>query len=112
MNRLASARPVRLYRRLLQSEGAFTPPSITSPHNRQREKLHNPVSTFPGEGHLGLAEPADVPQLKVLLAPDSLEELICGTVSAGVGNVKTINATVIDPLTGLGERPFHGWGSA
>src|SRR5215469_4351834 len=28
-----------------------TPQSATSPHNRQRQKLHNPVSTFPGEGH-------------------------------------------------------------
>src|SRR5215469_7756903 len=27
-----------------------TPQSATSPHNRQRQKLHNPVSTFPGEG--------------------------------------------------------------
>jgi hypothetical protein len=28
-----------------------TPPSATSPHSRQRQKPHNPVSTFPGEGH-------------------------------------------------------------
>jgi transposase InsO family protein len=27
-----------------------TPPSATSPHSRQRQKPHNPVSTFPGEG--------------------------------------------------------------
>src|ERR1051326_9548397 len=27
-----------------------TPPSATSPLNRQRQKRHNPVSTFPGEG--------------------------------------------------------------
>src|SRR5215471_14435740 len=32
-----------------------TPQSATSPHNRQRQKLHDPVSTFPGEGQvLGL----------------------------------------------------------
>src|SRR5215471_17832341 len=30
-----------------------TPQSATSPHNRQRQKLHNPVSTFPGEGQSG-----------------------------------------------------------
>src|SRR5215469_12495852 len=34
-----------------------TPQSATSPHNRQRQKLHNPVSTFPGEGHPWLAGP-------------------------------------------------------
>src|SRR5262249_35698770 len=27
-----------------------TPPSATSPHSKQRQKPHNPVSTFPGEG--------------------------------------------------------------
>ena len=29
-----------------------TPPSGTSPHSRQRQKPHNPVSTFSGEGQL------------------------------------------------------------
>ena len=29
-----------------------TPRSDTSPPNRQRQNPHNPVSTFPGEGHL------------------------------------------------------------
>jgi hypothetical protein len=29
-----------------------TPPSATSPHSRRRQKPHNPVSTFPGEGHV------------------------------------------------------------
>src|ERR1700682_1900031 len=28
-----------------------TPPSATSPPNRQRRYPHNPVSTLPGEGH-------------------------------------------------------------
>src|SRR5205823_12333962 len=32
--------------------GASTPPSATSPHSRQRRNPRNPVSTFPGEGHL------------------------------------------------------------
>jgi hypothetical protein len=32
-----------------------TPPSATSPHSRQRHKPHNPVSTFPGEGHSDLS---------------------------------------------------------
>src|SRR5215203_1425839 len=31
--------------------GGSTPPSATSPRSRQTGNPHNPVSTFPGEGH-------------------------------------------------------------
>jgi hypothetical protein len=42
-------------------ERGSTPPSATSPHNRQRQKPRNLVSTFPGEGHSGSAHEMETP---------------------------------------------------
>jgi hypothetical protein len=48
-----------------------------------------PRCSSPMHGRLGLGEqPADVPELKALLAPCPSDEMICWPVSARVGNVK------------------------
>ena len=43
-------------------------------------------------------EPADVPQLKALLAPYPSEEMVCWPVSTRVGNVKNNDPTLIEPI--------------
>jgi putative SOS response-associated peptidase YedK len=43
-------------------------------------------------------EPADVPQLKALLAPYPSEEMICWPVSARIGNVKNNDPSLIEPI--------------
>ena len=40
-----------------------------------------------------------VPQLKALLAPYPAVEMICWPVSAGVGNVKNNDPSLIEPVT-------------
>ena len=42
-------------------------------------------------------EPADLPQLKVLLAPYPAEEMTCWPVSTRVGNVKNNDPSLIEP---------------
>ncbi len=64
--------------------------------------LHNrmPVVLKPEAWQIWFAEqPADVPQLKALLAPYPSEDMICWPVSAGVGNVKKNDPTLIEPIT-------------
>ena len=51
---------------------------------------------FSVEARLG-EEPADLPQLKALLAPYPSEEMICWPVSARVGSVKNNDASLIEP---------------
>ena len=43
-------------------------------------------------------EPADLPQLKALLAPYPSVELFCWPVSARVGNVKNNEPNLIEPV--------------
>ena len=45
-------------------------------------------------------QPADVPQLKALLAPYPSDEMICWPVSVRVGNVKNNDASLIEPIAG------------
>jgi len=59
-SRYCAARPVRLYRRLLQSCADPFRHRLHHPDSRQRQKTHNPVSTFPREGH----ELSERPQLE------------------------------------------------
>ena len=46
-------------------------------------------------------QPADVPQLKALLAPYPSDETICWPVSARVGNVKNNDHSLIEPIAGV-----------
>jgi putative SOS response-associated peptidase YedK len=46
-------------------------------------------------------QPADVPQLKALLAPYPSDETICWPVSARVGNVKNSDHSLIEPIAGV-----------
>ena len=43
-------------------------------------------------------QPADVPQLKALLAPHPSDEMICWPVSARVGNVKNTDPSRVEPI--------------
>ena len=45
--------------------------------------------------------PADVPQLKALLAPCPPDDMICWLVSARVGNVKNNDPSLIEPIAGV-----------
>ena len=45
--------------------------------------------------------PADVPQLKALLAPYPSEDMISWPVSARVGNVKNNDPSLIEPVAGV-----------
>jgi putative SOS response-associated peptidase YedK len=67
-------------------------------------ELHNrmPAVLKPEAWSVWLGEqPADVPQLKALLAPYPSEEMTSWPVSARVGNVKNNDASLIDPLAGV-----------
>jgi putative SOS response-associated peptidase YedK len=46
-------------------------------------------------------QPADVPQLKALLAPNPSEDMICWPVSAPVGNVKNNDPSLIEQIAGV-----------
>ena len=46
--------------------------------------------------------PAEVPQLKTLLAPYPSDEMICWPVSARVGNVKNNDPSLIEPIAAAG----------
>jgi putative SOS response-associated peptidase YedK len=74
---------------------------ITTTPNELCAELHNrmPVvlkpetwPVWPGE------QPADVPQLKALLAPCPSDEMICWPVSIRVGNVKNNDPSLIEPI--------------
>jgi putative SOS response-associated peptidase YedK len=46
-------------------------------------------------------QPADVPQLKALLAPCPSDEMICWPMIIRVGNVKNNDPSVIEPIAGF-----------
>jgi len=46
-------------------------------------------------------QPADVPELKALLAPCPSDEMICWPVSARVGNVKNNDPSLTEPIAGI-----------
>ena len=64
-------------------------------------ELHNrmPAVLKPEAWPLWLGErPADVPQLKALLAPYPADDMICWPVSARVGNVRNNDSSLIEPV--------------
>jgi putative SOS response-associated peptidase YedK len=78
---------------------------ITTTPNELCAELHNrmPVVLKPQAWPAWLGEqPADVPQLKALLAPYPSEEMICWPVSARVGNVKNNDPSLIEPVAQAG----------
>ena len=77
---------------------------ITTKPNELCAELHDrmPVVLQPDVWPLWLGEqPADVPQLKALLAPHPSEDMICWPVSARVGNVKNNDPSLIEPIAGV-----------
>ena len=77
---------------------------ITSEPNELCAELHNrmPVVLKPETWPVWLGEqPADVPQLKALLAPCPSDEMICWPVSIRVGNVKNNDPSLIEPIAGV-----------
>ena len=74
---------------------------VTTEPNELCAELHNrmPVvlATPAWPAWLG-EEPADLPQLKALLAPYPSDGMIAWPVSARVGNVKNNDATLIEPI--------------
>jgi putative SOS response-associated peptidase YedK len=76
---------------------------ITTQPNTLCAELHNsmPAVLKPEAWPLWLGErPADVPQLKALLAPYPSEDMISWPVSARVGNVKNNDPSLIEPVAG------------
>ena len=74
---------------------------VTTTPNELCAELHNrmPVILKPQAWPVWLGEqPADVPQLKALLAPYPSDEMICWPVSARVGNVKNNDPSLIEPI--------------
>ena len=72
---------------------------ITTQPNELCAELHNRMLAVlkPDAWPAWLGEqPADVPQLKALLAPYPSDEMICWPVSARVGNVKNNDPTLIE----------------
>ena len=77
---------------------------VTTTPNELCAELHNrmPVVLKPQAWPMWLGEaPADVPQLKALLAPYPSDEMICWPVSARVGNVKNNDPSLIEPIAGV-----------
>ncbi len=77
---------------------------ITTTPNELCAELHNrmPVVLKPETWPVWLGEqPADVPQLKALLAPCPSDEMICWPVIIRVGNVKNNDPSVIEPIAGF-----------
>jgi putative SOS response-associated peptidase YedK len=75
---------------------------VTTTPNKLCAELHNrmPVILKPADWPAWLGEtPADVPQLKAMLAPCAGDDMICWPVSAHVGNVKNNDPSLIEPLT-------------
>src|SRR5882672_1731238 len=78
---------------------------ITTRPNELCAELHNrmPVVLKPQAWPLWLGEqPAEVPQLKALLASYPPEDMICWPVSARVGNVKNNDPSLIEPIAAAG----------
>ena len=78
---------------------------ITTTPNELCVELHNrmPVVLKPEAWPVWLSakQPADVPQLKALLAPCPSDEMICWPVSIRVGNVKNNDPSLIEPFAGF-----------
>ena len=77
---------------------------VATTPNELCAELHNrmPVVLNPQAWPMWLGEqPADVPQLKALLAPHPSEDMICWPVSARVGNVKNNDPSLIEPIAGV-----------
>ena len=77
---------------------------ITATPNELCGEIHNrmPVILKPETWPAWLGEqPADVPELRSLLAPYPAGEMICWPVSARVGNVRNNDATLIEPLAAV-----------
>jgi putative SOS response-associated peptidase YedK len=78
---------------------------ITTTPNELCAELHNrmPVVLKPGAWPAWLGEePADVPQLKALLASYPAAEMVVWPVSPRVGNVKNNDPSLIEPIAGAG----------
>ena len=78
---------------------------VTTTPNELCAELHNrmPVVLKPQAWPLWLGEqPADVPQLKSLLAPYPSDEMTCWPVSPRVGSVKNNDPSLIEPLATVG----------
>jgi putative SOS response-associated peptidase YedK len=74
---------------------------VTTTPNELCAALHNrmPVILKPGAWPVWLGEqPADVPQLKALLAPYPSDEMTCWQVSARVGDVKNNDPSLVEPI--------------
>jgi putative SOS response-associated peptidase YedK len=77
---------------------------VTTTPNELCGEIHNrmPVILKPETWPAWLGEePADVAELKSLLAPYPADEMICWPVSARVGNVRNNDATLIEPLAAV-----------
>ena len=89
---------------------------MTEP-NELCARLHNrmPAILAPEAWPAWLGEkPAEVPQLKALLAPYPSEDMICWPVSARVGNVRNNDSSLIEPVAaaktpGLPRRNLSTW---
>jgi putative SOS response-associated peptidase YedK len=74
---------------------------VTTTPNELCAELHNrmPVVLAPEAWPVWLGEePAELPQLKALLAPYPSDEMVAWPVSARVGNVKNNDASLIEPI--------------
>jgi putative SOS response-associated peptidase YedK len=74
---------------------------VTTTPNELSAELHNrmPVVVAPSAWAIWLGEePADLPQLKALLAPFPSDEMIAWPVSTRVGNVKDNDPGLIEPI--------------
>ena len=75
---------------------------VTTAPNTVCAELHNrmPVVLKPDVWPVWLGEaPAEVPQLKALLAPYPADDMICWPVTPRVGSVKNNDASLIEPVT-------------
>jgi putative SOS response-associated peptidase YedK len=74
---------------------------ITTTPNELCAEIHNrmPVILKPEAWPAWLGEkPAEVPQLKALLAPYPSEDMICWPVGERVGNVRNNDSSLIEPV--------------
>ena len=74
---------------------------VTTEPNELCAQLHNrmPVILKPEDWPLWLGEqPADVLELKSLLAPYPSDDMVCWPVSPRVGNVKNNDPDVVEPI--------------
>jgi putative SOS response-associated peptidase YedK len=75
---------------------------VTTEPNELCARLHNrmPVVLAPEAWPAWIGEePADVPQLKALLAPYPSEGMVCWPVSTRVGNVENNDPSLVEPVT-------------